>query len=96
MNDETTRTIESLLAQTEEAHGVYESAELGGVYDQQWSRWYAEYAVGHGIADLIGHEVAADRLATLLADSFADYERTDPRPSASWTAYLAEQIAAKL
>ena len=96
MNDETTRAIESLLAQTEEAHGAYESAELGGVYDQQWPRWYAEYAVGHGIADLVGHAVDTDRLATLLADGFADYKRVDPRPPASWTAYLAEQIAASL
>ena len=26
-----------------QAHGVYETEKLGGVYDQQWPQWYAEH-----------------------------------------------------
>ncbi|QDZ14504.1 hypothetical protein [Humibacter ginsenosidimutans] len=33
--------MRELLEQTAEAHGRYEKAELGGVYDEQWPAWYA-------------------------------------------------------
>ena len=32
-----------LLKETSAAHGEYETAELGGVYDEQWPEWYATY-----------------------------------------------------
>lgn len=35
--------IEVLLRSAAAAHGVYEETELGGVYDQDWPRWYAEH-----------------------------------------------------
>jgi hypothetical protein len=36
--------VEALLSETEAAHGAYEAADLGGVYDQDWPAWYAAYA----------------------------------------------------
>ena len=42
--DDTTEAV--LLAQlraTADAHGVYEAEQLGGVYDEQWSVWYAHH-----------------------------------------------------
>ena len=42
--------INALLVETQQAHGVYEAAELNGVYDQDWPRWYAAFAVEHGIS----------------------------------------------
>jgi hypothetical protein len=91
-----TQTIQTLLAQTEQAHGAYETAELRGVYDQDWPRWYAAYAVEHGLGDLIGHPVAADALASFLTEGYAAFQQADPPPSGGWTAYLAERIAAEL
>ena len=61
--------IDALLVQAGEAHGRYEETELNGVYDQEWPRWYAAYAVEHGIGDVLGHPVTTDRLAAFLASS---------------------------
>ena len=88
--------IEALLVQTEEAHGVYETAELNGVYDQDWAQWYARYAVEHGMGDLVGHPVSADDLARLLETAFADFKSIQPAPAEGWAAYIAERIAAGL
>ena len=61
--------LEALLAETEAAHGAYETTELNGVYDQEWPRWYAAYAVEHGIGEiLVGHAVSSDDLAAVPDD----------------------------
>jgi hypothetical protein len=88
--------ISALLLEAEEAHGVYEATELEGVYDSDWARWYGQYAVDHGIGDLLGHQVAADRVAQSLATAFAAYEELQPKPSGSWAEYAARRIAAEL
>lgn len=95
MTDRTER-IRALLAETEQAHGVYEATELNGVYDEDWPRWYAAYAVDHGIGDILGREVTTDRLADLLARGFEDFKRTEPEPPEPWSAYLARRIAEEL
>lgn len=88
--------IRALLARAEEAHGVYEAAELGGVYDRAWARWYATWAIEHGIGDLLGREVGPDELAALLTAGFAAFEAADPQPEEGWAAYLAERMVAEL
>jgi hypothetical protein len=85
-----------LLGQAQEAHGAFEATELDGVYDKEWPRWYAAYAVEHGIGALLGHDVTADGLARFLASSFAEFEAIDPRPGEPWAAYTARRIAAEL
>ncbi|MWB97233.1 hypothetical protein [Agromyces seonyuensis] len=35
--------LERLLVATAAAHGVHEAEELGGVYDEEWPHWYAEF-----------------------------------------------------
>lgn len=87
--------ITELLTRAEAAHGQYELTELNGVYDREWARWYAAYAVEHGIGQRFGLDVTVDRLAQFLASSFADFERTDPKPSEPWAAYMARRIAAE-
>jgi hypothetical protein len=86
--------IEALLVRAEQAHGVFESTELGGVYDQAWPRWYAVYAVEHGIGALVGRAVTIDELAGFLASTNAEFEATDPKPDGSWAAYTARRISA--
>jgi hypothetical protein len=85
-----------LLTRTGEAHGVFEETELKGVYDQEWPRWYAAYAVDHGIGALVGRMVTADELARFLASSNADLERIEATAREPWPAYTARRIAAEL
>lgn len=96
MTADSTDAIQALLVEAERAHGVYEATELNGVYDQDWPRWYAVYAVEHGIGALLDADVTAHRLASILSDANADFERLDPRPSEPWSAYTARRIATEL
>jgi hypothetical protein len=88
--------LEALLAETEAAHGVYETTELNGVYDQDWPRWYAQNAVDHGIASILSRDVSSDELAEFLATSWEEFERSDPRPADPWTTYIARRLAGEM
>ncbi|MBI1258768.1 MAG: hypothetical protein GC204_14965 [Chloroflexi bacterium] len=86
--------ITQLLEQAGQAHGSYEQAELKGVYDQNWARWYAGYVVERGISALLGHVVTVDQVARFFTTSFATYERD--KPADSWAAYTARKMQAEL
>ena len=45
MSDLTKEELTRLLQEAEAAHGAYEKEELGGVRDEQWPAWYAEFIV---------------------------------------------------
>jgi hypothetical protein len=91
-----TDAVAALLAQTEAAHGTFEATELNGVYDKEWARWYAGYAVDHGIGDQIGHAVTKEQLAEFLASSFVEFRKAEPTPTETWSAYTARRIKAEL
>jgi hypothetical protein len=86
----------ALLVQTGAAHGTYEETELNGVYDQDWPRWYAGYAIEHGIGDMLGHPVTTDQLAAFLDRSNLDLERIEAERREPWASYTARRIAAEL
>lgn len=88
--------INALLVEAEQAHGVYERTELNGAYDQEWPRWYAAYAVEHGMGALVDHDVTTEQLAAFLTSSYADLEQADPKPAEPWAAYTARRIATEL
>jgi hypothetical protein len=88
--------LEGLLMETEAAHGVYETTELNGVYDQEWPQWYAAYAVGHGIGKILGRAVSVDDLAAFFTTSWAELQQADPTPSEPWTASFARRMAEEL
>jgi hypothetical protein len=88
--------IEALLAQAESAHAVYEKTELNGVYDEAWPRWYAQYAVDHGIGALVGRHVTADELGRFLERGWDEVQRMDPKPTDPWRKYTARRIAEQL
>ena len=90
------RALEALLVETETAHGAYETAELGGVYDQDWPRWYADYAVAHGAGELVGRPVSPETLARLLVAIWDGFQHADPKPPEPWTAYAARRLLAEL
>jgi hypothetical protein len=41
----TKEELSGLLREAEAAHGKYEAEELGGVRDEEWASWYAEFIV---------------------------------------------------
>jgi hypothetical protein len=43
--DLTKEELIRLLQEAEKAHGRYEKEELGGVRDEDWAAWYAEFIV---------------------------------------------------
>jgi hypothetical protein len=88
--------VNALLVQAEEAHGAFETTELKGVYDEEWPRWYAAYAIEHGIGALLGHAVTTDQLAQFLARTSFELKQTEPVPSEPWAAYTARRITAEL
>jgi hypothetical protein len=94
--DNRTEAVSALLSEIEAAHGVFETTELNGVYDQDWPRWYAAYAVDHGIGDLLGHAVTADRLAAFLAGTFDEFKAAEPKPTEPWATWTAHRIATEL
>ena len=94
--DETDRAsaIEDVLARAERAHGAYEATELNGVYDAEWPRWYATWAVENGINEVLSRPVDADELAGLLASSWDELQRADPQSPDSWSTFVAGRLAA--
>ena len=96
MPDDRATAVEALLVRTAQAHGVFEESELQGVYDQEWPRWYATYAVEHGMGALIGGGITIDRLAEFLATSNVEYEKTAPELREPWATYTARRITADL
>ncbi len=96
MTADRTEAVSALLVEAKDAHARYEETELQGVYDERWAEWYAAWAVEHGLGDLIGHPISADRLAQFLASSNAEFERIEPRPTETWAPWTARRIAAEL
>ncbi len=96
MASDSVGAVDALLVETTEAHGVFEATELNGVYDQDWPRWYATYAIDHGIGALIGQDVTIDRLAQFLASTNAEFEQAEPNASESWAFYTARRITVEV
>ena len=87
--------IAALLREAESAHGAYEATVLGGIRDEAWPIWYANYLLDHGLSEHLSGETAltVDQLADMLSDLAADYEReqpTTPWPDAYARAILAQ------
>ena len=96
MAAERTDAIRALLEEAKQAHGVYETTELNGVYDEDWPQWYAAYVVDHGLGALVGHPVTAEDLTAYLGRTNVEFEAIQPRPTEPWAAYTARRIAAEL
>lgn len=85
--------VTDLLTQAELHHGAYEAHDLGGVYDQDWARWYAEFAIEHGLNDIFGHRVPLDQVAPFLARTYGEFEQLDPKPdTGEWAGYIARRM----
>ena len=91
-----TDTIAGLLLRAKDAHGVYEATELKGEYDADWPRWYAEWTIEHGLAELAGRPAPLDRVAQLLETGYAEYERSDVKESEDWASYVGRRLSEEL
>ncbi len=94
MNRTNEAAIEHLLHRAGKAHGEYEETTLGGVYDEAWPAWYAQWLLDHGFALLVARPVVLDMLSEMLADLNAAHRATDGSPS--WPAFYAEGLAHRL
>lgn len=84
-----TSRLTDLLNEAQRAHGEYEATELNGVFDEGWPQWYGAYIVDHGLSETVGQNVTAEQAAAHLASAYAEYERADPKPVATWAEYIA-------
>jgi hypothetical protein len=84
--------IEQLLTRTSSAHGEYETSVLNGVYDDEWYIWYAQWAVEHGLNDLVANPMDAKQWAEILHEVNEQHKLTDHRQS--WAEFTAQQLAA--
>ena len=96
MTGDRVAAVAALFVRAQEAHHEFEVTELNGVYDEEWPRWYAEYAVANGLGGLVGHPIATDRLGQFLADSYREFDAAEPKPSEPWPAYIARRITSEL
>jgi len=81
--------VENLLRRTGAAHGVYETTELNGVYDEAWADWYADWALSNGINNLLGTDFTLEQFSRILTEINQAHKQTDrPEDWASFTARL--------
>jgi len=77
------------------AHGVHETEELGGVYDEEWPSWYAAHMAG----TLADHGVGADSLKLALeraAAAHAEHEQSTGAKDADWPRWYAAHMTPSL
>ena len=91
-----TEAVNALLVEAMAAHGTFEETELNGVYDQEWARWYAAYALDHGLAALLANPITTNQLAQFLASSNSEFEQAEPKPDEPWASYTAGRIVEEL
>jgi hypothetical protein len=91
-----TAALERLLVAAKQAHGEYERTELGGVYDEDWPRWYAAFLVEHGLAQALAREVGVDDLAQFLAETWAIQETSADGKSLPWESFTARRLQSEL
>ncbi len=81
------------LQQAAAAHGVHEAEELGGVYDQEWPRWYAAHMAGTLVQ--AGHAVDATAVQAALegaAAAHAAHEEELGEKDPDWPQWYAAHM----
>ena len=74
-----------------DAHFVYETNELGGVYDEQWSDWYATYLLAHNWNANFTRVWTRDDLAATLRELNA--AQRAGAPDTPWIEFYAARLA---
>jgi hypothetical protein len=74
-----------------DAHFEYETNELHGVYDEQWSEWYAAFLLAHDWNALFTRAWNQADLAEALRQ--CHLAQRAHAPQTRWQDYYAEQLA---
>ena len=90
MNHELETKISALLRQTGTAHGRYETSVLHGVYDVDWAPWYADWAIQHGLNDLLESTFGADDLGKILFTINEEHGRDSH--GLAWPEFYAQRL----
>jgi hypothetical protein len=90
MNHELELGIAQLLRRTGSARGQYETTVLNGVYDENWASWYADWAIKHGLNDLMGTAFHADDLGEVLFT--LSEEHTRDSHGLGWPEFYAKRL----
>ena len=85
--------FKSLLSEAGNKHHDYEQNELQGVFDENWSTWYAQYILDHGLRDLVTSDITLDQIAGFLAES--DKRFREEKPEQSWAEFAAAAMLEK-
>ncbi|MFL5734654.1 MAG: hypothetical protein ACJ78Q_15945 [Chloroflexia bacterium] len=90
--------VSSLLSICESAHGRYEAEALGGVRDEEWPKWYADYLLAHGLLDLFPRPGAAENLQAHLHELLteADRQHRTNAPNDDWHDYYARFLVTQV
>ena len=83
--------IAKQLHDASSAHFEYETTVLKGVYDQQWSEWYAGYLLAHAWNALFARAWDVNALAETLQQ--LDREQRERAPQMAWNEYYAQRLA---
>jgi hypothetical protein len=83
--------VRDLLSRAKKAHGLYETEVLGGVYDEAWAAWYAQYLNGNSLRDVLGGgDWSDERVAAMLTE--ADEMHRANAPESDWQEYYARRF----
>lgn len=89
MEDEKRRIeLRRRLVDASRAHDKYQTEELGGVYHEQWSEWYAQYMLERDWNSLFTREWTLPELTEGLRQ--ADIEQRERAPQDNWYDYYAD------
>ena len=94
MTQQLIEQVTALLFQTGAAHGAYEETELNGVYDDDWHTWYADWALEHGLNQLLHTDFEVSALASLLVE-INDAHRQS-HSGESWASFTARWLVEKI
>jgi hypothetical protein len=75
---ETSKAVATLLREAEQAHALYEQTALGGVRDEAWPTWYANFLLQHGLATVLpgAGTAGSEKLAALLREYADEYDQS--------------------
>lgn len=93
----TTQTVLDALTRAVAAHGVHETENLGGVYDQEWPSWYAAH-MAQTLAGA-GHPIGAQVIQSALEDAAAAHAQHEKQTGAKdpdWRPWYAAHMTPAL
>lgn len=90
MPDIVQQKLSALLQQAKDAHQQFEKVELGGIFDEQWAAWYADFLVSSGLPGLLGSEPDIDQLTTRINEISRRHKAE--RTAESWADYTAREL----